>query len=447
MTGREKADGRAQPGCRPAEGQGLAALVELTRAVFSAPSFAIFKDLLGGWVLAPGRRTITAMISVADPTARRAHDAYHRFVRDGAWAMSGLWRVLATHAIAALAPTGVVGLDCDDTLFHKAGRKVDGAGIFRDAVHSTTRRVVYALGLNLVVITLRVTPPWGGCPIALPVNVRLHRKGDRTTTLGHAADMMRELAGWLPERAFHLCADGAYASLAGAGLPRTHVTSRIRRDAALYEQAPPPTGRRGRPRTKGARLPAPPELAAAARKRDWQRVRIDLRGKNVERLVYARDVLWYAVNKADLVRLVIVRHPEGAEPDDFFVTTDLAATGAETASRYAGRWSIEVCFRDVKQDLGGENPQSWKRKGPERAACLSLWLHSVIWCWYLDAHPAAGTWPARPWYRHKVTPSFLDALAALRRQMWSQRITALSSSDRDNREITDVMLDTLAYAA
>jgi hypothetical protein len=423
------------------------ALLEATRRCFRTPSFALFTDLLTGWVCAPGRRTITAMICLADPAGHRAHDAYHRFVRDGAWAMSALWRVLAVHAIGRFAPTGAVALDCDDTLFHKAGRKVNGAGVFRDAVRSTVRRIVYALGLNLVVVTLRVSPPWGGPPIALPVNARLHKKNDTTTTVEHAAAMLRELADWLPDRDFHLCADGAYASLAGTGLPRTHVTSRMRRDAALYEAAPPRTGKRGRPRTKGDRLPTPAELANKARRKDWQAVEVDVRGRTVRRLVHVRDVLWYAVNKRDLLRLVIVRDPAGVEPDDFFVTTDLSASGADIASRYAGRWSIEVCFRDVKQDLGGEDPQSWKRNGPERAACLSLWLHGLTWCWYLDIHPTGSTWIPRPWYPTKATPSFLDALAALRRVLWSRRITALSAPQAQNAKITDVLLDTLAYAA
>jgi len=426
---------------------GWEALLAATSGCFSRPGFAVFSTLMAGWVLAPGRRTVTAMIAVADPAATRAHDAYHRFLRDGAWAMGALWRVLAVHAIARFAPTGVVPLDCDDTLFHKTGRRVEGAGVFRDAVRSSGRRVVYATGLNLVVVTLRVVPPWGGCPIALPVNVALHRKGDVTTTVAHAAAMLRQLAAWLPERSFHLCADGAYASLAGAGLARCHVTSRMRRDAALFEAAPPPTGRRGRPRTKGKRLPTPPDLAAQARRRDWQRVSIDVRGRTVERLVYVRDVLWYSVNRADLVRLVVVRDPNGAEPEDFFFTTDLAGGAAEVASRYAGRWSIEVTFRDVKQILGGEGPQSWKRKGPERAAALSLWLHGLVWCWYLDAHPGGATWPTRPWYRHKTGPSFLDALAALRRLLWSERITGPSSSTPHDSKITEALLITLAYAA
>ena len=430
----------------------FAALLEPARAGFTAPGFAVFTDLITGWVLAPGRRTITAMIAVADPGSRRAHDAYHRLVRDGVWSMSVLWRVLAVHAVASFAVTGVIALDCDDTLFHKSGPKVAGAGVFRDAVRSTVRRVVYALGLNLVVVTLRVQPPWGGQPIAVPVNARLHAKNDTTTTIEHAAAMIRELAEWLPERCFHLTADGAYATLAGASLPRTRLTTRIRRDAALNEKAPPHTGRRGRPRTRGARLPKPVELAARTGRRGWHTVDVDVRGKSVQRLVHVRDVLWYAVNKRDLLRLVIVRDPAGIEPDDFFITTDLtttdlAAAGADVASRYAGRWSIEVCFRDVKQHLGAENPQSWKRRGPERAAALSLWLHALTWCWYLRAHPTGRTWIPRPWYTRKTTPSFLDALAALRRALWAQRITALSAPAGNNTEITTALLDTLAYAA
>jgi hypothetical protein len=68
--------------------------------------------------------------------------------------MNRLWRVLTCHLVTSLCPTGAVELACDDTLFHHDGPKVHGAGIFRDAVRSTLRRVVYARGLNLVVITL-----------------------------------------------------------------------------------------------------------------------------------------------------------------------------------------------------------------------------------------------------------------------------------------------------
>ncbi len=188
------------------------ALLAQSRTVFHAPSFAIFTDLLTGWVCAPGRRTITTMITVADPVGAREHDAYHRFIRDGVWNMSALWRTLATHAVDRFAPAGVIELLADDTLHHKTGRHVNGAGVFRGAVRSTA----------------------------------------------HAADMITELARWLPGRDLHLCADGAYATLAGTNLANTELTSRMRRDAALFEPAPPRTGKRGRPNNEHSNCSPPP---------------------------------------------------------------------------------------------------------------------------------------------------------------------------------------------
>ncbi len=425
---------------------GWTGVLGLARTVFSAPSFAIFTDLLTGWVLTPGRHTITRVLSLGDPDGCRAHDAYHRFVRAGRWATAMLWRALALHAVSLCCPQGVVELLVDDTLAHKSGRKVAGAGVFRDAVRSTKNKVVYAWGLNVVVVCLRVNPPWGGTPIALPVNLRIHLKGGKTT-LELTADMVREIAAWLPERSFHLTGDGAYASLLGAALPRTHVTSRIRRDAAIFEPPPPPTGRPGRPATRGKKLPKPAELAATLSATDWQKVVIDERGHAVDRLVHIRDVLWYEVNPKELVRLTIVRDPAGNQPDDFFVTTDLHATGADTAYRYSGRWPIECCYKDVKQYAGAEHPQSWRADGPARAVMLAFWLHTAVWCCYLASWTDTPTWRPRPWYTRKTTPSFLDALAALRRTLWRDRISSASLGNQIPANILNHLLDTLAEAA
>ena len=422
------------------------ALVGLARGCFSAPGFAIFEVLLRGWVTAPGRRTITAMICAAGPDATRAHDAYHRFVRAGSWSTNALWRVLVVHLVGVLAPPGPLVLDCDDTLYKKSGRKICGAGSFRDAVRSTRNKVVYATGLNLVVVTLRVRAPWGGQPVGVPVGVRLHRKGG-PTTLELATEIITELSLWLPERAFLCCADGAYASLAGRGLPRTVLTSRMRRDAALYEMAPPRTGKRGRPRKKGARLATPSEMAGQLDDEAFTAVRVDFRGAPRDLLVWSRPVLWYSVDPDHQVLLVIVRDPTHVMHDDFFLTNDLDASPGEVASAYAGRWSIECVNREVKQCLGAEDPQSWKGIGPERAASLSLWLYAAIWTWYIPTFGTATTWIPRPWYQKKATPSFLDALAQLRRCLWSERITELSCSGPLNPKIIDGLLDVLTRAA
>jgi len=415
-------------------------------AGFTKPSFTLFRELACAWVLCSGRRTVTRMIRLIHPEGRRAHDAYHRFLRAGAWSMAALWRDLAVRLTMRFCPEGRVELDLDDTLFHKSGRKVEGAGIFRDAVRSLAHSVVYALGLNLVVLTLRVRPPWGGEPLGLPINMRLYRKGG-PTHLDLAEEMIREVAGWLALRQFSLACDGAYASLAGRALPRTHVTSRMRRDAALYE--PPPARRRkqrGRPRKKGRRLPTPQEMARRTRK-GWRRAVVDERGKPVERLLLCRPVLWYSVCPERMVLLVIVRDPRGKQHDDFFFTTDLQASGKAVTSHYAGRWSIEDTFRNVKQALGGEDPQTWKGDGPQRAAGLSLWLYSAVWSWYITTWGTKPSWPSLPWYPEKQTPSFADALATLRRAMWNQRIFHRCGRRSLPRKMARVLIEALAQAA
>ena len=100
--------------------------------------------LITGWALCPGRRTVTRMLDVADPDGIHAHDAYHRFLREGKWDMTQLWRRLAPLLVSHLEGNLRLVLDLDDTLFHKAGRKVNGAGSFRDPIRSRGQRTVFA---------------------------------------------------------------------------------------------------------------------------------------------------------------------------------------------------------------------------------------------------------------------------------------------------------------
>lgn len=420
-------------------------LLSLMAGAFTKPSMILFSDLITAWVLLPGRHTITRLwLSMGEP--RRAHDAYHRFVREGRWQPRMLWRLLAREMVQLFCGMGDLFLDLDDTLFRKTGRKISGAGSFRDAVRSTRNRVVFAWGLNLVVLTLRVQPPWGGEPLGLPINLRLHRKKGDKSLLDLAEEMVHEVASWFPERTLRLSADGFYAPLAGRNLPNTYLTSRMRRDAALYDPpAPRRKGQRGRPAKKGPRLPVLSQIAAQAPK--WLQANVDIRGKAQPYLLYSRPVLWYNVCRDHLVLLVIVRDASGIQPDDYFFTDDLDGLAAAVASQYAGRWSIEDTFRSTKQFLGTEDPQTRVGDGPERAAVLGLWTYSAVWTWYVSFHGTERTWPTLPWYSRKTTPSFIDALAALRRVLWLHRIFATSDPAPHLEKIPTVLLEALATAA
>jgi hypothetical protein len=424
-------------------------LVQSFSSAFTAPTTQIFVALLSGWILCTGRRTITGMIPFADPQGQHAHDAFHRFFPAARWQMDTLWKLLTPRLVQTFAPRGTIELDLDDTLFHRGGRKVYGAGWWRDPVRSTGKQTVYAWGLQVVVLTLRVYPPWGGEPLGLPILMRLHRKdGDSLRAL--AEGMLQLVADWLPERIFRLHADGFYAPLAGPlgrqEPVRFHLARRIRRDAVLYQPVPQ-TGRRkkrGRPRLQGPRLSTPEQMAR--RVRPWRLVTTGERGQEKKRLVYTRAVLWYHVLKTPVL-LVISRDPEGQERDDFFFTTDRSLTAAQVIGGAAGRWSIEDTFKNTKQCVGGQEPQTYKEPGPARAVVLSLGLGSLVWLWFLhqprQAHKIMG--PA--WYPGKTRPSFQDAWAALRRHLWSQRIKTMFGPSLEHTQNLAVLINALSRAA
>ena len=421
------------------------AMLAVFAEFFHQPTAILFTRLATGWVLCPGRHTLTRIYPLAEPGRHKAHDAYHRFFRAGAWCMIRLWERLARRGVERFYPQGAIPLTLDDTAFHKSGRKIEGAGWWRDAVRSTGQRVVHCFGLNLAVLCLRIDPPWGGEPLSLPINLRLHRKGEESLLdLGEA--MIREVAQWFPGRTLQLSADGFFATLAGRKLPNTPVTSRMRRDAAIYT-APPRRrpGQLGRSRKRGRRLPTPEQLAQ--RTQGWEKSTVMMRGKSQVRLLWTADVLWYAVCPERLVRLVICRDPEGREEDDFLFTTDLNATPESVVSDYAGRWSIEDTFRNVKQHLGGEDPQCWKGPAPERAAAFAFWLYAAVWFWYLQTQGCRRSWIPLPWYPQKRTPSFADALATLRRALWRQRIFTDFEKTSLPRKMIAVLIDVLAMAA
>jgi hypothetical protein len=419
-------------------------LVNTYLVFFTQPTGQVFVRIIAGWILCNGRRTITGIIRCADPDGSRAHDAYHRFFTQANWMMEQLWRALTLILIQRFYRSGTILVDFDDTLYHHTGRKIEGAGWWRDAVRSTGTKIVHAWGLNIVVLTLRINPLWGGEPLGLPINMRLHRKqGPGLIELAEA--MLRQVADWLPNRRFMACGDGFYASLVGAGIQNVHLISRIRCDAVLYDLPPKRRKKtRGRPRKRGRKLASPRKMAAHV-KRGFS-VNTCERGQKRNRWVYVREVLWYRVSRAPVL-LVISRDPTGHEQDDYFVTSDTLLNGGEVVGLFAGRWCIEDTFKNTKQFLGGQEPQTRKGRGPERAAALSLWLYSMVWLWYLLQKHHQRTFIVWPWYPQKTTPSFTDALSGLRRVLWQKRIVSMFGKQTVHDKKYEFLIEALAAAA
>src|SRR6266498_3638037 len=197
-----------------------------------------------------------------------------------------------------------------------------------------------AWGHRWVVVGVIVHLPFLHRAVCLPVLARLWLPGDPDhTPLQLARGLLDLVTAHLGDRPIHLVGDAAYIVKPLQGLP-THVTvtARLRSDAALHQLPRPPTGRPGRPRVKGDRLPALIMLAAMTRYR-WTPLTVRCYGKLEHQEALAIGCLWYGALKGQPVQVVLSR-PVGS-PDGFdlaLVTTDLAATPAELVQRYAARW-------------------------------------------------------------------------------------------------------------
>lgn len=384
---------------------------------FTAPTFVTFCALACGFLAQAGRRTVCGMLVGAGLSRVWSHHRAHRFFSHARWSVQQLSAVLARLIVALLIDAdATVLVAIDDTLFHRRGPKVHAASWFHDGSAQGQRKVGY--GNNWVIAAIVVRLPFLDRPLALPVAFTLVRKGVDASRLQLARHLVEQLATTVPGRHIDVVADSAYAGKALRGLPDTITwTTRLRSNATIYEPTPPRTGRRGRPRLKGAPLP---KLAALAATACFTPTTVHRYGHTVTVHAAVIDCLWYGVFGRQPVQVVLVRDRAASHGYGIaLVSTDLATTAATLIERYAARWSIEVSIEDAKQTVGVGQARNRTPTAVARTVPFTLIINSLAICWYATAghHPDDVTTAMQlaPWYRTKIQPSVADMLTKLRR--------------------------------
>ena len=231
----------------------------------------------------------------------------------------------------------------------------------------------------------------------------------------------------MPGREMVLVADSGVAALELlAALVRRRVTcvTRLRLDAALYEPAPPRRpGTIGRPRTKGRRLPMLAEVLAD-RGTPWRRVAVPGWYGEGERIVeiHSGTAVWRHVGMPVVpIRWVLLRDPHGRFDPQALLCTDQDRMPLQIVGWFVQRWQVEVTFREVRDHLGVETQRQRSDKAIARTTPCLLGLFSIVALLAARLeHRARLRVSAAAWYR-KRRPTFSDALAAVRREVWSEQ--------------------------
>jgi len=447
--------------------------------LFSRAVFQHVQVLLCGAVLTPGKRTVTSALRAMGLAEEKHFVNYHRVLSRARWSSRKAAQVLLGLLVRTFGCWGTLVFGIDETLERRQGAKIAQKGIYRDSARSSHSFFVKSSGLRWISMMLLAHVPWAGRVWALPFLSVLapserynQEQGKRHKTLSDwARQMIKQVRRWLPEHALVVTADSGYAvlSLLHACVtlknPVTFIT-RLRLDAALFEPVSEAlyggnrqTGKKkaGRPRKKGKRLPTLAQVLAdpgttwiTATLPRWYSQADSQAEREVQ--MATGTCVWYHPGMPPVpIRWVLLKDPAGKFDPQALLCTALSATPEQIVGWFVQRWQLESTFQEVRTHLGVETQRQWSKLAIERATPALLGLFSVV---TLMAHRQyeQGKLSVRQaaWYA-KELPTFSDALASVRRQLWSDMAFCMSSAKADIEKLQHVLLEqlteTLCYSA
>jgi hypothetical protein len=425
---------------------------------FTAPTWHRVLVLIVGAILSPGRRTVAAL-RVTGLDQAPCFTNYHRVLNRNRWSSLRLARCLCRLLVSTFVPNGPVVIGLDDTLERRWGAKIAARGIYRDPVRSSGGHFVKASGLRWLSVMLLPNIPWAGRVWGLPFLTALapseryadqrQKRHKKLTDWGRQT--LLQAARWLPDRRIIAVADSSFAAieLLRAVRRRMCMITRLRLDARLFN---PPARRRpgtiGRPRVIGKRQATLAKRLADPKTR-WRRLQVTGWYGRGERLVeiVSGTALWHHPGRLVPIRYVLVRDVAGELRPQAFLCTDLDADPIDILRWFVRRWSIEVTFAEVRRHLGVETQRQWSDPAIARTTPALLGLFSLVTLWAHDLYAGEAPTPRTASWYSKPLPTFSDALARVRRELWTHHDFCISAAVPDLVKLPRAAINALIGAA
>jgi hypothetical protein len=429
--------------------------------IFQERTWNKVQELVQGAILAPGKRTMSAVLQVLGKGQEGSYAKYHHVLNRAEWSGRELSERLLRLVVGTLGSDPLI-LGIDEHIERRRGEKIATKGIYRDGVRSSKEHFVKASGLRWMCLMVLCWIPFAQRVWALPFlsvqapSERYHeQQGKRHKRITDwARQMIYQVRRWLPGVPMVVVGDNTYAALDLLHACQTMkdpvtVVTRLRLDAALYEPAPPYSGR-GRPRKKGKRLPNL-ETLTDDKAIQWKTITVRWYG-GVKRKVkiMSNTAVWFHNGKEPVpIRWVLVGDPLEKFETQALLCTNLFVCPTDMVEWFVLRWRLEVTFQEARAHLGLDTQRQWSDAAIARTTPLLLGLFSWI---TLLAHFLSSdqTPPIRSsaWYP-KSLPTFSDAIAWARLLLW-QETFRMSVPEADSVKIPRSVLlrltDTLCYA-
>ncbi|HJQ70586.1 MAG TPA: hypothetical protein VKA70_16535 [Blastocatellia bacterium] len=151
------------------------------------------------------------------------------------------------------------------------------------------------------------------------------------------------------------------------------------------------------------------------------------------------------------IRRVLIRDPQGEFEPQALLSTNRDHTPQQILTWFVRRGAMEVTFQEARAHLGVETQRQWNDLAIARTTPDLMALYSKVTLTsgaLMKAERRVIRTAA--WYA-KTEPTFSDAIALLRRQLWSQSYFSISDSGSEMikipRSLLERLTDAVCYAA
>lgn len=429
--------------------------------LFRKKVFEHAKVLLTGSILTVGRRTVCGVLRTMGLQGEQPFHKYHRLLSQSKWSTHQAARIVLQLLVDRFVkPNEPLVFGIDETLERRWGRKIKARGIYRDAVRSSQSHFVKASGLRWMCLMLLLPLSWAGRVWALPFLTVLaaseryyEQKGKKHKKLTDwARQMILQLKRWLPDRQLIVTADASYACYHLLDAVRTCacMITRLRLDARLFDFPPPrPKGKRGPNPKVGQKQPTLQQRLDDPNTQ-WQTWTINQWYGQKQKIVQIASgkALWYKSGYPIVpIRWVLIKDPHGQLEPVALLCTDLELKPLDVICFFIRRWTVEVTFEEVRAHLGVESQRQWSDKAIARTTPTLMALFSIVTLWADKLHADGKLLvPTCAWYQ-KPHPTFSDAIASVRRQIWRNQKFLTSYLEDDVHNLSADSLEPLIALA
>lgn len=360
---------------------------------------------------------------------------YHHVLNRVEWSLLSGARILL-NLIVSMAESGApLVFFIDETLERRKGPKIKAKGYYRDAVRSSKKIVVKSSGLKWLTLAVSWRFPFSERFFALPFMTILEpsvksnnaAKKRHKTTLQWTIQMLIQVVRWLRNTPIILVGDGGFAcgELAWRCLKlKISLITRLKINACLYDFPPvEEPGKRGRKRTKGARLYSFKEMIGMP-DLGWKEIVVEGYGQKMKRLKYISNVsLWGGDGFLPIpIKWVLVIDPEGELDPVPLMCTDLTISPEKIIAYYIKRWNLEVTFEEVREHLGVETQRQWSDKAIARTTPILMSLYTIVCLICNRLHEENPIEVAQTAWYEKEDATFSDLLKSVRKILWKDNL-------------------------